>query len=36
MRGSVPKSASSFTIYYTGFTHINEHIEILNQRRENA
>lgn len=36
MRGSVPKSASSFTIYYTGFTHINEHIEILNQRRKNA
>lgn len=29
MRGSVAKSATSFTIYYTGFTHIDKHIEIL-------
>ena len=29
MRGSVPKSANSFTIYYTGFTNIDKGIEIL-------
>lgn len=29
MRGSVQKSMNSFTIYYTGFTHIDKHIEIL-------
>lgn len=36
MRGSVQKSASSFTIYYTGFTHIDEHIQIMDPGRENA
>ena len=33
MRGSVPKSMSAFTIYYTGFTHIDEHIQILDVGR---